>query len=443
MDTDRDRLPEYREAIAAEPVFVAYNANVDAIVHVDDEVADLLDPPGETRPERIDSAGDLATAIARTMAAGEGDEIPVSESFGRWLADHLTPDERRLGGQAGISADVTASIGADPIMYTYLLSAAQVDAFTTPRAIRYPTVEDGDVEYRPLQDATNAEKTKINWIFEFSEGDSFYGVRGAADTRLIAAARPQRFNLDAGKLQAEVDQIGTDVDGAILAGYHSLRNRYRDGTTAVERIPAGREFLDRLKQGGDPLVQVEFGVTHQADLRTAIVEEILPRADVVGVDAHELRLLAEDYGVADADDGIVGTLERSQTVREAIGVDCLKLHDTDYFLAIMDGYQPPSNVRNGFDFASIVAATKASLGTVESPGDLRIGSACERSTEGIRAIHRLCDHLNEEPVDDGIATPKIVAQPNRVVEDPVSTVGIGDAVSASSFLLETALARES
>lgn len=440
MESKSDRLPRYRKAIAAEPLFVAYNANVDVIVHVDDEVADTLGPPGETHPDQLDSARDLATAIAVTMAAGEGDEIPVTEAFAGWLADHLTPDERRLGGQAGISADVTASVGADPLLFTYLLSEEQVNAFTTPHAIRSPAVEDGAVEYRPLEDMTNADETKINWIFEFTEGDTFYGTRATADTRLIAATRPQRFNLDAGELKDAIDQVGTDVNGAILAGYQSLRERYDDGATAVDRIPDGRRFIERLQGGGDPLVQVEFGVTHQADLRSAIVEEILPRADAVGVDAHELRLLAEDLGVSGKSGGIVETVARSRAVREAIGVDCLKLHTTEYFLAITDGYQPPSHVREGFDFASIVAATKASLGTVSCPGDLRIGVACERSEEGVAAVKRLADHLNEEPVDDGIATPTVVAQPNRVVEDPVSTVGIGDAVSASSFLLETALA---
>lgn len=421
---------------------MAYTANVDAIVYVDDEVVETLGSPSGETTDRLDAPGELATAIADAMDAGEGATIPMTDEFATWLHENLEPDERRLGGQAGISADVTASIGADPILYTYLLSPEQRSTFTTPNAIRYPIVEDGEVEYRPISSVSNADQTKINWIFEFSSGESHFGVEAASDSRFIAAARPERFNLKTGPLDNNVDEVGRDVDGAILAGFHSLKNTYADGTKALDKIPAGRRFIERLRDGSDLPIQVEYAVSPDESVRAAIVEQILSKVDALGVDTPELHILADDLDVSGGPGDIIDMYERGKDVREAIGIDCLKIHATEYFLAIMDDYRPPTQVKAGFDFATMVAATKASLGTITSPGDLRIGAACDRSTDGITAVKRLAEHVEEPIVDDGIESPSLVVQPNRVVEDPVSTVGIGDAVSATSFLLETTLSGE-
>ncbi|MFA9425008.1 MULTISPECIES: ADP-dependent glucokinase/phosphofructokinase [Natronorubrum] len=43
------------------------------------------------------------------------------------------------------------------------------------------------------------------------------------------------------------------------------------------------------------------------------------------------------------------------------------------------------------------------------------------------------------PTTASSCTPAVVACPNRVVDDPAGTVGIGDIVSSSSFLLEREL----
>ncbi|MFB6152451.1 MAG: ADP-dependent glucokinase/phosphofructokinase [Haloarculaceae archaeon] len=439
MDVEDTTLRDYRAAVAAEPIFAAYNANIDAIVRVDDDLEAALPPPDDDLPERVASPRDLSTAVADTMRAGEGNELSLSAAAGDWLAEHVAPDERRLGGQAAIAADVMASVGADPVLYVYLLDEKQRSVFTTPEAIRYPSVEDGRVVYRPVSEVTNADWTKTNWIFEFSEGTTFHGVEATADTRFIAAMRPERFNLDAGDLEPVVDQVGEDVNGAFLAGYHSLRDEYADGTTAVDRVSHAREFVDRLRERDDIPVQVEYGGSHRTHLREAISEEILPAVDVVGIDSRELGVLAEDLGVGVDGDGVVDVYRRASAVREALGADAVKLHATEYFLVAMDGYQPPENVRRGLDFASAVAATKATLGTVANPGALRIGAAEDRSEDGRAAVQRLAEHVGADVVDDGVATTGLAAQPNRVVENPASTVGLGDAVSAASFALTTAL----
>ncbi|QLG61866.1 ADP-dependent glucokinase/phosphofructokinase [Halorarum salinum] len=464
MDAARSRLESDLEALRELPVFVAYNANVDGIVRVDQSLETYLDrPPGvpgeAVPPDRLASTLDLATAITRSMATGEGDEIAMTAEFAARLEAELVPDRTQMGGQAGIMTNLLSVLGAAPIVYTYLLSETQQSKFERPEAVRFPLVEDGRVLFVPLGSIVNTDRTKLNWIFEFDEGEELFGVRAAANTRFIAASRPPEFDLVAGDLDPVVDQVGAVIDGALLAGYHNLTREHVDeGYEAAHRH--ARDVVRRLRSGGEFPVHVEYAATHDRELRESLTELILPEADVVGLDTHELDLLRRDLGLEPAppaelvavdrelrEDGVEdeSILEQYRTltaVRERLGVDCLRLHAMDYHLAVTDDYLPVEAVRRGLAFAAVNAASKAATGRITGPTDLRRGLEYDPSAAGGRAIDALADHVGASTDDGALCTPTIVACPNRVVEEPASTVGIGDIVSSSSFALEVAVTTE-
>ncbi|SNZ15234.1 ADP-dependent phosphofructokinase/glucokinase [Natronoarchaeum philippinense] len=444
------------KALAGLPVFVAYNANVDGIVRVDAELGAALDRPTEpgerAPPSRLASKRDLATAITHTMATGQGDEVAMTDAFAAALEADLEPDSQQLGGQTGIMTNLVAALGAAPIAYTYLLSERQRALFEHPEAIRYPAVEDGAVQFVPLREAPVADRTKLNWVFEFGAGDQLFGVRASEDTRFIAASRPPEFDLTAGDLDAHVDQVGEVVEGALLAGYHNLTPDHVEGSYD-ERLRHARDVLRRFRSGDDPKVHIEYATTHDDDLRASIYEWILPEANVVGTDTRELALLCDDADLDLADDEpteetpfetgeILAHYRMLAALREELGVECIRVHAMEYHLAVLDSYLTPAAVRRGLEFAAVNAAAKAHHGDITAPDDLDAGLQYDRSDAGAAAIERLADHL-DETVDDGtLCTPSVVACPNRVVDEPAGTVGIGDVVSASSFVLELAAAAE-
>jgi ADP-dependent phosphofructokinase/glucokinase len=465
VSTPADAVEAALTALRDVSAFLAYNANVDAIVRVDEEVEAALPPPAPTATTPLSTPEDLSAALAAAVRAGEGDEMRLDDDFGAWLASHLDPDVERLGGQAGHATDLLSVLGADVVLYTYLLSDRQRSLFHRPGAVRFPVVRgavdggsdgDGDagdggtVSLVPATEAPLAGETKRNWIFEFADGATFHGATAPAESRFIAASRPEAFDLDAGALAAHAGAVGEAVDCALLSGYHSLKERYDDGRSYRDQIEVGASFLRDLRAGNDLRVQIEYGVTHMAGLREAILDSVFPHADAVGVDARELRLLASDLGLpAGTEVEVVDQYERCRAVLDRLPIACLKLHATDYFLAVTDGdYLPPGAVRRGFDFASVVAATKAARGAIGDPDDLRTGLDVDRSAEGRAAVRRLADALGAPEADataggvPSLATPGVVAHPNRVVADPVGTVGIGDLVSAASFALENAVAGE-
>lgn len=500
---DRSSLAAALEALRGYRVYLAHNANVDAMCSASGIAPVLEEPVGDDRSGPIDSPATLTGAIADAMARGDGDLVAITDEFGAWLEANVEPAETRLGGQAALMADLLSVVGADPVLYTYLLTEAQRQRFTDPDAIEFPVVDDGCLDLVPLSTVTNAERTKINWIFEFDAGDSFYDEVAAATSRFIAAARPERVDLETG-LDGVATDLAADVDCALLSGYHSMKAEYADGSTGPERIERGREFLHRLTRDHDLPVQVEYGVTHKEGLRAAIARRLLPEVDAVGLDSRELGLLLADLGLdegpilrsdrrahadtgegravadtppvagsaSDADaspdadapgtasgpsdtrtpretdagswgDGVVATYRKVESVRRELGIDCVKVHRTHYFLAATaDGYCTPDAIRRGWDVASIVAAAKATKGTIRSVEDLEVGLCVDYSEEGRAAVADLADHLGVGVEADAVATDRVVAHPNRVVSDPESTVGLGDSVSAANFAVEQALAQQ-
>ncbi|MFP8958047.1 ADP-dependent glucokinase/phosphofructokinase [Natrialbaceae archaeon A-CW3] len=448
---DRDRLELDFEALDGLPVFVAYNVNIDAIVQVDEALEGFLDPPEEPGtlpvPSLLRSKRDLSTAITHTMAAGRGDEIAMIDDFAATLDSELTPDVQQMGGQAGIMTNLLTSLGTAPITYTPLVSDRQLELFDHPNSVRYPLVENGTVSYISLDEAVNTDRTKINWVFEFGAGDELFGVEAREDTRFIAASKPPGFDLLTGALDTAIDQVGDDVDGALLAGYHNLSPEHNDGYKELQYH--AREVIRGIKSNGDLPVHVEYAVTHDDNLRDNIYEWILPEANVIGVDTHELGLLYVDAGL-DAKvevpseatpfdpEEILAHYRMLSAIRDELGVNCIQLHAMEYHVAVIDSHHSPKAVLRGLEFSAVNAATKAARGDITSPEDLGTGLEYEPSKRGRKAIELLAEFVGTSADDGRLATPFVVACPNRVVQDPAGTVGIGDIVSSSSFILELA-----
>jgi hypothetical protein len=268
---------------------------VDAVVEVDETLESVLEHPQGTPGEvpasdRPSSKRDLAAAITWAMQAGDGDERITTAELSAELEATLTADTMQMGGQAGIMTNLFASLGASPVVYTYLLSETQRSMLDRPESVRYHLVEDGLVWFVPVDDAPTTERTKMNWIFEFREGSELFGVRATGNTRFIAASRPPEFNLDAGALNDAIDQVGTRVDGALLAGYHNLTLENAEAGYE-ETLRHARDVLRRLRSEREIPVHVEYAVTHDADLQRGITETILPE----GAARFQIRR-RNDYG---------------------------------------------------------------------------------------------------------------------------------------------------
>lgn len=426
-------------ALSGYPVLCMYNANVDAIRRADDDLESILGTHGDVPAGPLSTKAELAAAIVETMRHGEGDERAMTDAFASELEAELEADEQRLGGQAGIMSDVLSVLGGAPVLYTYLLSDRQRSRFSHPERIRFPALVDGELTLASLDDAPTSMRTKLNWIFEFDAGETFFGETAADASRFIAASRPDEFDLHT-PVDSHARELGERVGCAVLSGFHSVKRSYDDDREFEECLDNAASVVRDV--AANARVQVELGVTHDREIRRAVRERIVPEADVVSLDGHELNQVRDDLGIERPaiDDKIVRRYTTLERVRESLGVSALSFHAKHYFLATFDDdYLPPEAVRRGFDFAACVAAAKAEDGLVTGREDLSEALDFRRTETGTAQVDSLAAHLDRTAAD-GIAAPGVAAVANRVVDSPASTVGIGDSVSVTSFALACAVA---
>jgi ADP-dependent phosphofructokinase/glucokinase len=92
-------------------------------------------------------------------------------------------------------------------------------------------------------------------------------------------------------------------------------------------------------------------------------------------------------------------------------------------------------------FAACAAAARTVSGSLVSLEDVERGLDVPVSERGLKACRELADYLGyAELVETGMAQARgwnVTFVPTKVVEKPVLTVGLGDLISSSSFLLGT------
>lgn len=79
---------------------------------------------------------------------------------------------------------------------------------------------------------------------------------------------------------------------------------------------------------------------------------------------------------------------------------------------------------------SVLASTKAALGQISSIEDLKTGLKIPHNKHG-ELLKEIVENISKEKELEGY---KIILVPSRIVENPKSTVGLGDTISAGAFV---------
>ncbi|MCD6367506.1 MAG: hypothetical protein J7L45_00295 [Candidatus Aenigmarchaeota archaeon] len=418
-----------KEAAKNFTVFLAYNANIDAIVDVKEierlfSYQDYLEADGR-EPVTIDTREDLLAAILNSMRTGIGSELRISKEVGEWLKRNVTIKERRMGGQIGIMANMLARLGFNCLVYFPLLSREQSELFVKRPNLKFLTPDGWKESGYYLEDAI----TKINWIFEFEKGEKIFDVVARDSSRFIAASRPDEDRIKSQLLESHIDEINEISDVAILSGYHDVKREYSD-SDYMEQIIAGEKVLKRISVPK----QLEFASISDVKIREAIVEHIARNVDVVDMDSSELRLILEVLGEPITEEGIIGEYKAMKTILERLNLKCVKMHKKHYFISVSKNYVGKESIEKGYEVARGLCFAR-SMDLEETWENMRLSDNVEPSPIGIEEKKKL-----EEFIKNGNEFTVVVV-PNKVNPDPKITVGLGDVVSGSSFVIENLLER--
>ena len=376
---------------------------------------------------------------------GSGAEILV-ESL--QLAEEIEasfPWSFRLGGNAGIMANLLAELGARPILNAPALE---------PRlaALLHPGVGI-PVSGRLMQPTQAAERPGLSsevlhFVFQFKESDRIPSPQGpisaAKDNRFIATYDPVNTRMVSNQdFDAYCQDHIQDIDGAILSGFHlAPRDRYQEiFPPRIEQIRSWKEANPNL------FIHVEMG-SFQSPMVFRHFLSLLGRVhpDSLGLNEDELETAAGECSYPDilpasasAGPGRSQWQQRVQKaagLREHLGIFRVSVHTRDYILSIMEEGRMTADeellsLQKGADAAAALAATGSAKGM--PPNDI--------NPRGLEAQEEFC---RQGAVAAGVGRGAfhkrnglvVSLMPSLLAREPLITVGLGDTATAATFYQE-------
>ncbi len=442
-------------------IYTAYNINVDAIVYLKGEhITKLVNEFGENAirkrmdeyPREVSEPLDFVARLILALKTGKPMAVPlVNEELHTWFDSHFKYDVERMGGQAGIISNLLASLDfRRVIVYSPTMAEKQARMFVDRPNLHYPVVEGSRLVFKHPYDAYREnDPIKINRIFEFRKGTRFkLGselIEVPFSGRFILSSRFESIKIETrDELRPFLPEIGEMVDGAILSGYQGIKLRYSDGKDANHYLKRAKEDIMLLKRNKNVRVHLEFASIQNRELRKKVIYNLFPLVDSVGMDESEIAHVLNALGYPELADRIFtynrieDTVLGGKILIDEMNLEVLQIHTIYYIMYITHKDNPLSEeeLRSSLEVATTLAAARAKLGGIKRPEDFREGLTVPYNERGEFV------KLRFEEAKRRTREYKVVIIPTRLVKNPVSTVGLGDTISAGAFTSYLAMLRE-
>jgi ADP-dependent phosphofructokinase/glucokinase len=392
------------------PLVVGFNVVLDRIIPVTPALlkSSLLNQPG---------LSELRSRLLHSMHTCTAEEWFVTdrelyEQYTRIFAD---TGNLAIGGQAGIAAIHLASIGVPDVLC--IAHSVGPDTGTILR--------NAGVHVLDINDRCGNSSDTTHLVFEYPPG-----LVPAADgvvprnNRFIAspAHKPESALIP----ENSRDMFMTGIfpyTRAFLSGFQYLQTE-EEFALAAEQILLMKKNASRMR------IHVEsVSVTDDA----VIGGFILPVADSIGLNEHELLLLLHNLHPDDDEYGILGVLSPVQLVKGAIEVSriCdlkrLHLHTFGYYVLVLrkDCAHPAVSL-NALLFASLAAAQATK------------GTCTDISPVGICALEQIDDAFGPQlsPGIFLIDRYAIIIIPTIIAQNITKSSGLGDILSSTAFIAD-------
>lgn len=434
-------------------IICAYPVNLDALYDLGEErisrFIQSADPSGIKSEMKgsIRSREDLISSLLYCIQQGSGAEILVES---QQLAEEIEasfPWSFRLGGNAGIMANLLAELGARPILNAPALE---------PRlaALLHPGVGI-PVSGRLMGPTLAAERPDLSsevlhFVFQFKESDRIPSPQGpisaAKDNRFIATYDPVNTRMVSNQdFDAYCQDHIQEIDGAILSGFHlAPRDRYREiFPPRIEQIRSWKEANPNI------YIHVEMGSFQSQKIARHFLR-LLEKADSLGLNEDELETATAEYsaiGSSTVLSTVLSTarpkmsqwqerMQKAAGLREHLGIFRVSVHTRDYILSIMEegkitAKEELLSLQKGADAAAALAATGSAKGMPPN----------EVNPRGLEAQREFC-RLGAEAAGvgrgafhkrDGLV---VSLMPSLLAREPRITVGLGDTATAATFYQE-------
>jgi ADP-dependent phosphofructokinase/glucokinase len=401
-------------------IICAYPINLDAIHDVEGKEIEVLSEgakPGLR--EKIASTEDLISVLLYCMQEGCGAELLVEgEELARDILNSFCW-RYRLGGNAGIMANVLAKLGAHPVLNAPALSKRMAEML-------HPGV--GVPVSGSLMDPLSAagDSEMIHFVFQFIEGEEITTPLGKIvaqrDNRLIATFDPFNSRLQTNPdfdsyCQKEIN----DFDGALVSGFHLVPlSHYKEiFDLKIEQIKSWKEANPAI------YIHAEMGSFQRPEIMKYLMKR-LP-VDSLGLNEDELAR------AVDIESGWRGMLDGVLQLKGSLGFPRVSVHARDFILSaakpMISDESEMMALRRGADAAAAMASTGDIFGAIPE----------EINPSGLKAKEDFCA-IGADPMGRGAimhsGDSTICFVPSLLVRHPKFTVGLGDTATAAIFYEE-------
>lgn len=506
-------------------ILCGYNVNIDSVYRISGaEVSELLRSFERTEilnkienpPEKIIYESDFAAGLVHCMKNGSGAEWLVSgEAVFEFLkARYFHKSLVRMGGNAGIMANVLSEIGASRVVPNVAVPSKTQLSLFSKKAVYFPdstpsivqnsgkraekiekyaeknTGEDTEeiseentegkrgenIEEKPGKEPGNeisasfSNQDPIHFVFDFSKDETFslYGakIRVPRENRFIATCDHLNFRLfTSPAFEDYALKHAGEMDGALISGFHLLLETYPDGSTYKEVLERSSSQLKAWKAENEKLrIHVEFGHFATREIADSVFFKFARISDSIGMNEDELAMFHSMHGVP------VGGLSsmEAEAIGEAAcklasiyGLGKLSIHTREFILVVfkmssgnseepeVSGKQEdkgsPSLLKaaeknlEAMDFGLRCAGAYAASGRLGGREFIEKESLkLQESGFGREQLQLFLKAFNGETCGRGafalIGGYMLCILPTLLCRYPITTVGLGDTLTAGTFL---------
>jgi ADP-dependent phosphofructokinase/glucokinase len=415
-------------------IICAYPVNVDAVCNIRSEEISALIPSNMKieLKESIGSREDLLSSLLFCMQQGSGAEILIqSQAVARRIEESFSW-QFRLGGNAGIMANVLAALGEKPVLNAPALGPRLAGMLHA--GVRVP-VFGSLMEPDRAAGELEADQEMMHFVFQFKKGDVIHTgqsrIIAPSDNRFIATYDPVNIRLLSSRHFDFycLENIG-HFDGALLSGFHLAPfKEYQE--IFPQKIAQIKSWKDKNPQ---IFIHAEMGSFQSPKIMQSLLL-LLPEipVDSLGLNENEL---------ATAEGSLPGslparwqeTMQAAVRLRARLGLFRVAVHIREYILSVMlqgkiTAVEELSALKSGADGAAALAATGYVTG--EPPEDvnpLGLEAKEEFCSNGATATGRGAFLQTGEEI--------ISLMPSLLTKKPKITVGLGDTATAAAFFRE-------
>jgi ADP-dependent phosphofructokinase/glucokinase len=467
-------------------ILCGYNVNIDSVYRVSGtEISELLETfeaaeilyKIDNPSEKIFSESDFVAGLTYCMKNGCGAEWLVFEQsvFEFLKSRYFEKSVIRMGGNAGIMANALSQLGVSKVIPNVAVPSKTQLSLFSKKAIYFPDtftpleVNAGTAPEKNTGVASSSQEP-IHFVFDFSEGETFslYGteVRVPRENRFIATYDHLNLRLFVNPaFEQYALQHACEIDGVLISGFHLLLENYPDGSTYKTILDDTLNQLKSWKARNDKLqIHLEFGHFASKEIANSVFLKFVNLSDSLGMNEDELAMLYNLHGVPG--EGLLhmeadAVADAAFRLASRHGLKKLLIHTREFVLTVFKtniklNSKPSPEPETKLDLKSELqrvageklealefgvrcAGVYAASGRLEGRKFVEEEtSKLQESTFGRKQIESFLRAFNGKTFRKGAYASRgdyvICMCPTLLSRSPVTTVGLGDTLTAGTFL---------